>query len=118
MPWPSTAASLPPSVQPHKVGAGQAGRCTHNQACPCLVPSPALLPPALPPPFPKGHQLQEPHLHPAVNPSEHLADLCVDARLVLLATASPPTGDPSQVPAVAVLTDQGPATVTLGQQEV
>lgn len=56
------------------------------------------------------------HLHLAVNPTKELGDLGIDAWLVLLTTASSPAGDPSQVPSITILTNQGATTVALGKE--
>lgn len=69
--------------------------------------------------MPCGHCLsgrwypQQPHLHLAVYPGQELRHFSVHAGLIPLAAARPPAGDPCQVPAVVLLTDQGPSAVPL-----
>lgn len=52
-------------------------------------------------------------LHLAINPGEDFSHFGVHTGLVSLATARAPAGDSCQIPAVVLLTDQGPPAVSL-----
>lgn len=55
------------------------------------------------------------HLHSAVDPRQNTPDFGVNARLAFFTAASPPAGDPHQVPTALSLTHQRSTTVTLGK---
>ncbi len=56
------------------------------------------------------------YLHIAVDPGQNTADFGVNAGLAFFAAASPPAGDPHQVPTALSLTHQRSTTVTLGKK--